>query len=1071
MTMNRCLVVCLLALWAAAPAPAGAAAGHFALRTSHSALLYVSTAGRDTWSGTLPAPNAADSDGPFLTVARARDALRERRRAGTLKNVPVTVFLRGGRYALREPLRFTPEDSGTAEAPVTYRSFPGERAVLSGGRPITGEWRRSPGKPYWEVVVPEARDGQWLFHSLFVNGMSRERARRPNWNQKVFRGEGRAPGEDPRLAFTYFPGDIDPSWTDLTNVDLVLLGSWTPTLHKIREVVPERRLVRFDSTYTRTVDAYEKNFRYYVANVFEALDAPGEWYLNRRTGVLYYYPLPGEDLRKAEVIAPVLKSRIIELAGDVPAGRFVEHLRFEDLEIRHVDGDLLRYNGTYRQGHMFLDAAVYATGLRSSAFVNCELAQLGEYAIELAEGCRDNRIEHCHIWDIGAGALQIGVTDLGTLRAQVEKILPGDTVLEAEEAAVVAPLAVEADAAASKGRYVVLPAGRQGGQARFTVEVAEAGRYRILARLLAPAGESDSFLVQVNDGPSLVFDTGTHDSWVITPVVAREMDGKPLVADLRQGRNTIIIGGREAGARLDQIIVRRVREGEPADGEQAPIEVLNNVVTNNYIHRLGTLWHGCYGIVNRFASFTKITHNEITDTHWIAVGLDARWNYTGEKYSHGNEVAHNHLHHLGLGYHADAAGIYQFGPLNTHIHHNVIHDTRAYPYICGFAGIYLDEQSRNALVENNLVYNVDWYAYFQNWGMDNTIRNNIGAFARDGFLGRGGLSDSHKANYFEVTRNLYVAGDEVAIRHKWAAGEKPPALRENMYFSTTAGAKMTFAGQGLAEWQAQGYDAGSVVADPGFRNAAKREFDLKPGSAAVKRIGFQPFDQEIKKAGRFGDAAWLGLSRRYAPRPPAPEWAADDLLRLTFFSLDFENMPDGHEPTQLKLAGGPGATFAVTSEAACGGTKSLKVVDKKGLAKPFYPYAHVAPRGAPSKGVVTVSFDAMAAKSAPAHFNVECRGAGAPFTVGPSLDFSREGELTANGKEILSVEPGTWCHVEVRFEIGAGQYDLLTRANGKESRQSIPAPALRDLAWFGIVAADDADGVFYLDNLVFRVGE
>jgi hypothetical protein len=93
------------------------------------------------------------------------------------------------------------------------------------------------------------------------------------------------------------------------------------------------------------------------------------------------------------------------------------------------------------------------------------------------------------------------------------------------------------------------------------------------------------------------------------------------------------------------------------DGEGAAVqEVLGLVIDNNCIHRLGTVWHGCYGIVNRFASRTRITHNEIFDTHWDAIGLDARWNWKGEKYSHGNVVAYNHLHHLGLRYHTDAAG-------------------------------------------------------------------------------------------------------------------------------------------------------------------------------------------------------------------------------------------------------------------------------------------------------------------------------------------------------------------------------------------------------------------------------
>jgi len=122
---------------------------------------------------------------------------------------------------------------------------------------------------------------------------------------------------------------------------------------------------------------------------------------------------------------------------------------------------------------------------------------------------------------------------------------------------------------------------------------------------------------------------------------------------------------------------------------------------------------------------------------------------------------------------------------------------------------------------------------------------------------------------------------------------------------------------------------------------------------------------------------------------------------------------------------------------------------------------------------VRFSFDAMLPKEAPGRFYVEARSSGGPYQVGPSLDFTRDGTLKANGQGILTFAPGTWCRVEVSFEIGAagGEYDLLTRAGGEEKRQKVPFtnPDLRDLYWFGISASDDADGVFYLDNLAFHV--
>lgn len=73
--------------------------------------LYVSTLGCDQWSGTLPDPEADRSDGPFATLARARDEIRCRS-----PRVPTRVYMREGVYSLDEPLVFTPADAGTEAA-------------------------------------------------------------------------------------------------------------------------------------------------------------------------------------------------------------------------------------------------------------------------------------------------------------------------------------------------------------------------------------------------------------------------------------------------------------------------------------------------------------------------------------------------------------------------------------------------------------------------------------------------------------------------------------------------------------------------------------------------------------------------------------------------------------------------------------------------------------------------------------------------------------------------------------------------------------------------------------------
>ena len=98
---------------------------------------YVSPGGNDSWSGTLHNPDDGGKDGPFASISRAQERVRELIKAGALSN-GVTVYIRNGAYTLSEPLSFTEEDSGTPSAPVVWRAHPGEKVQIVGGREISG---------------------------------------------------------------------------------------------------------------------------------------------------------------------------------------------------------------------------------------------------------------------------------------------------------------------------------------------------------------------------------------------------------------------------------------------------------------------------------------------------------------------------------------------------------------------------------------------------------------------------------------------------------------------------------------------------------------------------------------------------------------------------------------------------------------------------------------------------------------------------------------------------------------------------------------------------------------------
>jgi hypothetical protein len=370
-------------------------------------VLHVSHAGNDRWSGHLAEANPSRTDGPLATPQRARDALRERRRAGPLP-AAVEVRLHGGRYRLSEPLVFTPEDSG----PITWAAAPGETPVLSGAVAIDG-WRAETlrGLPVWTAAVTSVLRAHGPFRSLFVNGERRPRPRLPKegtW--RIESVPGRALGGDHWKtlfdgsdAFVAAPDTVQ-AWRNLADVEAVVLHFWIEERLSLTRFDPATRLVRTGrKTLMALVDEAGDAFPpYWVENVLEAL-APGEWYLDRPSGRLTYAPRPGERPDTTVVEIPVLPS-LLRLEGEPEKDRFVEGLRFEGIAFEHA---------AIPSSEPALQAAWTTPGtlvLRAARNVSIEdgrLAGLGGYAVEIGEGRRDVRVAGNEIVDVGAGGVKV----------------------------------------------------------------------------------------------------------------------------------------------------------------------------------------------------------------------------------------------------------------------------------------------------------------------------------------------------------------------------------------------------------------------------------------------------------------------------------------------------------------------------------------------------------------------------------------------------------------------------------------------------------------------------------------
>ena len=359
---------------------------------------YVSPQGDDAAGGTT-------LEKPVRTVAKALDLVRQ-----APKDASITVYLRGGPYPLTAPLVLTPEHSGTAEHPVIIKPYENESPLITGGRRVTG-WTKHDDN-LWKTQLDDVKAGQWYFTQLFVNGRRCPRARIPN--EGFFRVAGFPDGgreinyHTDCQRFEYRPGDIDPNWTNLDDVEVIVYNFWTDSHLPIESLDTEKHIVTFKHKAGKvfTDDFTDNGARYVAENVFEGLTQPGQWYLNRKIGVLYYWPTANENMETAEVIAPVAPA-LLSIEGLPMERRYVEHLRFEGVRFAHTHWFLPPGNSNDDQGSSSVPAAVTLKGARFVAFDRCEFSRLGTFAIEVLDGSAHNQFTRNVITDIAAGGFRV----------------------------------------------------------------------------------------------------------------------------------------------------------------------------------------------------------------------------------------------------------------------------------------------------------------------------------------------------------------------------------------------------------------------------------------------------------------------------------------------------------------------------------------------------------------------------------------------------------------------------------------------------------------------------------------
>jgi len=344
--------------------------------------LYVSPDGSDAFVGTTKAK-------PFASLEKARDAARSL--AG--KN-PVTVHVADGVYYLPEALTFGPEDSGSAKHPIVYRAAHEGGAVLSGGSKLELEWTS-----YQDGIFMAKTPKEWEIDQLFVNGTAQRMARYPNYDPKkktvAYQG----------YAADAFSKERTANWVDPA-------GGYIHAMHSVQWGGYHYRITGKNAQGELTYEGGWQNNRQMgmhedyrmVENIFEELDAPGEWFHNAKTSTLYYMPAADVDLAKAKVEVVRLR-HLVEFQGTQEAP--VQFISLQGFTVRHAartfmdcKEPLLRSDWAIYRGGAFL-----LTGTEDVSILDCEFDQVGGNAIFVNNYNRRTLVKGCHIHDAGASGV------------------------------------------------------------------------------------------------------------------------------------------------------------------------------------------------------------------------------------------------------------------------------------------------------------------------------------------------------------------------------------------------------------------------------------------------------------------------------------------------------------------------------------------------------------------------------------------------------------------------------------------------------------------------------------------
>lgn len=339
---------------------------------------FVSVNGKDSGDGSIRSP--------FKSITKALEKARCNKK-GT-----VTVYLREGKYILTHPLVFTPADGGVQKQ-LILRAYPDEKVILSSGIQQKLDWQ-----PHTNGIMKATLPHPFIMDMLLVNGNIRPMARFPNFESTAIRFNGTsADATSPQRT---------KKWKNPAGGYLHAMHShdWGDFHFRITGIEQPTGKLKLEGGWqnNRQSGLHPKNQM--VENIFEELDAPGEWYYSPQESMLYYYPVCGEDINKAIFETPQLK-HLIEFRGNSSSP--VRNIIIQDIELTQTVRTFMeQYEPLLRSDwRIYRGAALLLEGTENCIIKNCHIHHVGGNALMFSNYNQNSSVSGCHFSEIGASAI------------------------------------------------------------------------------------------------------------------------------------------------------------------------------------------------------------------------------------------------------------------------------------------------------------------------------------------------------------------------------------------------------------------------------------------------------------------------------------------------------------------------------------------------------------------------------------------------------------------------------------------------------------------------------------------